>query len=627
MACTLNSMDGFILLYGGEPKIPGELWDPHFYVMHTNTRQWSRVRTKGRLPIERAGHTTCISDDGIMYVWGGHYQRKYLNDLCLFHVKEYPSKAEWEFIDYQSQAPSARSGHVAVIHNHRLYIFGGINTQGLLNDIWYFDLMTHVWHPISAVGYIPTPRESCAAALVDDTIYIFGGRGIHGTLCGDLCAFRIKSQRWYMFQSMGIPPSPRFGLTLTAIQKKIYVFGGESIGKADDSLSLFVLDCTKIKYPPEPEPSESEKQERVIKEEPSIHLDEQRQTPPLRPSREGAGLDRREPSLKLKRDIHPRIPPTIQLPAPSHLDPEEKKRLLHELALRDTMITEMKKKEQWWRTEVSLARFEQNKIDDQESKSACLIQFDTTDKLVLFQQLVNIKTEIKKMKSSTTKQIEPIVQKIEQTEHIRMAALEEAAYYKATYIALKSHDHKALDLLESERTVLLEARLREAEQEGNRQRETLAQVKQLSQQATLARAMAEEQATKAQIQSEEAQEAHQTILEQLTVLYDKMMKAETQARQDAIQIAHLSNQLASRVSVQQSPDLSQLSMEMGRLETANIKQRNEMASLLTQLEQAKDEEIRLRILLNEKDQDYAEAVLALEQLCIEIELLKNVSHE
>lgn len=47
---------------------------------------------------------------------------------------------------------------------------------------------------MNAVGYIPTPRESCGATLVDDTIYIFGGRGINGVPLGDLYAFRIKSK-------------------------------------------------------------------------------------------------------------------------------------------------------------------------------------------------------------------------------------------------------------------------------------------------------------------------------------------------------------------------------------------------------------------------------------------------
>jgi hypothetical protein len=79
---------------------------------------------------------------------------------------------------------------------------------------------------------------------------------------------------------MGPPPSPRFGLSLTVIQNKIYVFGGDSVGtKNEDSAHMFILDCckvhtqkrrlydlfvtflfcvAKIKYPPEPETSESE---------------------------------------------------------------------------------------------------------------------------------------------------------------------------------------------------------------------------------------------------------------------------------------------------------------------------------------------------------------------------------
>jgi hypothetical protein len=75
-----------------------------------------------------------------MYIWGGHFQRKYLNDLCAFNVRECeykpafveriifnlvdldPSKAEWNFIPYENQGPSPRSGHVSVIYENKLYM-------------------------------------------------------------------------------------------------------------------------------------------------------------------------------------------------------------------------------------------------------------------------------------------------------------------------------------------------------------------------------------------------------------------------------------------------------------------------------------------------------------------------
>ncbi|KAF1801005.1 hypothetical protein FB192DRAFT_1328584 [Mucor lusitanicus] len=613
---TISSIGSFVLLYGGEPIHGSEIWDPYFYVLHTNTRQWSRVRTKGRLPSERAGHSTCVSDDGIMYIFGGHFQRKYLNDLCAFNVKEYPAKAEWEFIRFENQGPTPRSGHISVIYDNKLYIFGGINASHLYNDIWYFDLATHVWHQISAVGYIPAPREGCAAALVDDTIYIFGGRGLNGCGLGDLCAFRIKSQRWYMFQSMGAPPSPRYGLSMTVIHNKIYVFGGDSVtGKTDDSAYVYTLDCSKIKYPPEPEASESENMP------PSTVHD----------------------AYKFKREAsHPprsQIPPKPYMPAldesmiTAAMDPDEKAKLLLEIQARDAIISEMKKKEQWWRTEVSVARQLRTQQgdalnDDTDDTDVALLNLEQHDKMMLFQQLVTVKAEIRKVRHSINKQNDPILEKIEQVESIRTIALEEAAYYKAKYTALKTRNKGALDLLESDRVDTLEKRLLSAYQEKDTIERSLQRMGSQSKHDQSARLLAEDRARNAQKQSEKAQEAHQHALEELTQLYEQIIQLEAQGRDDAIQIADLSSQLADQLSLKSTAhqDNSQWHMEIGRLEAANIKLRNEIAVLLKRLEESKDDENNLKMLLNDKDQEYAEAVLELEKTCIELDLLKGLSN-
>lgn len=49
---------------------------------------------------------------------------------------------------------------------------------------------------------------------------------------------------------MGPSPSPRHGLTMTAIRERLFVVGGENdTSKMDDSNSLYILDSSKIKYP------------------------------------------------------------------------------------------------------------------------------------------------------------------------------------------------------------------------------------------------------------------------------------------------------------------------------------------------------------------------------------------
>ncbi|KAG0165408.1 Negative regulator of mitotic exit [Apophysomyces sp. BC1034] len=167
-------------------------------------------------------------------------------------MNTYPLHARWELITPKNEGPPPRAGHVSVIYENVLYIFGGNSYNRLYNDIWSYDLLTGYWTKIAAVGYIPIPRENSSATLVDGIIYVFGGRGPDSQELGDLCAFKIKSQRWYMFQNMGPTPSARFGLTFTAIKDKMYVLGGESgIGKMDDASLVYVLDSAKIKYPPE----------------------------------------------------------------------------------------------------------------------------------------------------------------------------------------------------------------------------------------------------------------------------------------------------------------------------------------------------------------------------------------
>jgi hypothetical protein len=56
-----------------------------------------------------------------------------------------------------------------------------------------FDIASRRWTELECIGYIPSPREGHATALVDDVMYIFGGRGIDGKDLGDLAAFKISS--------------------------------------------------------------------------------------------------------------------------------------------------------------------------------------------------------------------------------------------------------------------------------------------------------------------------------------------------------------------------------------------------------------------------------------------------
>jgi len=131
--------------------------------------------------------------------------------------------------------------------------FGGTDGVHWFNDVWTYEPRSNTWTELDCIGYIPVAREGHSAALVNDTMYIFGGRTQEGTDLGDLAAFRISSRRWYMFQNMGQSPSPRSGHSMTAFGKHVIVLAGEPSKKITDrnELSLsYILDTSKIRYPP-----------------------------------------------------------------------------------------------------------------------------------------------------------------------------------------------------------------------------------------------------------------------------------------------------------------------------------------------------------------------------------------
>lgn len=132
--------------------------------------------------------------------------------------------------------------------------FGGTNGLQWFNDVWTYDPRANQWTQLDCVGFIPTPREGHAAALVNDVMYIFGGRTDEGIDLGDLAAFRITTRRWYSFQNMGPAPSPRSGHSMTAFGKHIIVMAGEPSSAPRDPVELsmvYVLDTSKIRYPTE----------------------------------------------------------------------------------------------------------------------------------------------------------------------------------------------------------------------------------------------------------------------------------------------------------------------------------------------------------------------------------------
>ena len=78
-------------------------------------------------------------------------------------------------VETSGSRPEPRSDHSAAVINNSMYIFGGILGEREFNDCWQLDLDTLIWSSIEAKGVIPSNRIGHASVDLQQYIVIFGG--------------------------------------------------------------------------------------------------------------------------------------------------------------------------------------------------------------------------------------------------------------------------------------------------------------------------------------------------------------------------------------------------------------------------------------------------------------------
>ncbi|EDO42909.1 predicted protein [Nematostella vectensis] len=131
-----------------------------------------------------------------------------------------------------------RVNHAAVAVRERfVFSFGGYCTgEDYFSihklDVHVFDIVTCRWTKLQTPSEedpcecTPYMRYGHSASIVDDTVYIFGGRSDVQGACNTLYCFDTTTLTWSRPPTKGKPPAARDGHTACVIGKKIYIFGG-----------------------------------------------------------------------------------------------------------------------------------------------------------------------------------------------------------------------------------------------------------------------------------------------------------------------------------------------------------------------------------------------------------------
>nr|WP_261377852.1 kelch repeat-containing protein [Candidatus Nitrosocosmicus arcticus] len=135
---------------------------------------------------------------------------------------------------------TAREHLTSAVVNDKLYVTGG-RTNGMASNVnanEVYDPVTDKW---TILEPLPTKRGglSSTAAVVNESIYVFGGEQPTGTFNNNE-RFDVKSNTWTSEKSM---PTARHGLAAVAIDNKIYVMGGgpQPGGSTSNLNEIFII--------------------------------------------------------------------------------------------------------------------------------------------------------------------------------------------------------------------------------------------------------------------------------------------------------------------------------------------------------------------------------------------------
>ena len=81
----------------------------------------------------------------------------------------------WREVPTSGDTPGPRSGHVSVVHNNSMYVFGGKSVDGMAdNKLYQLDLVSFQWTVVKVKGLRPISRDFAAGVLYKDKFYVFG---------------------------------------------------------------------------------------------------------------------------------------------------------------------------------------------------------------------------------------------------------------------------------------------------------------------------------------------------------------------------------------------------------------------------------------------------------------------
>uniref|UniRef100_A0A8C1R8D0 Leucine-zipper-like transcription regulator 1 n=1 Tax=Cyprinus carpio TaxID=7962 RepID=A0A8C1R8D0_CYPCA len=207
--------------------------------------------TTGTPPAPRYHHSAVVYGSS-MFVFGGYTGDIYSNSNLknkndLFEYKF--ATGQWTEWKVEGRLV-ARSAHGATVYNDKLWIFAGYDGNARLNDMWTISLQDReqaYWEEIEQSGEIPPSCCNFPVAVCQDKMFVFSGQS-GAKITNNLFQFEFKGHIWtripteHLLRGSPPPPQRRYGHTMVAFDRHLYVFGGAADNTLPNELHCYDVD-------------------------------------------------------------------------------------------------------------------------------------------------------------------------------------------------------------------------------------------------------------------------------------------------------------------------------------------------------------------------------------------------
>lgn len=184
-------------------------------------------------PLPQARHHVALATHGqAIYAFGGFSNIQFKASATTWRY--HPRDNTWHDI---TPMPAPRGEHVAISNGDFVYILAGSGEHS--QQVWRYAPALNQWQPVGDL--MPTARDSVAAATKGQYIYVTGGR--YGREGGsDMTVVERFNTADGTWETLAPMPTPKAGHAAAIANNTLYVFGGEDLAEAEVHGEVYAYD-------------------------------------------------------------------------------------------------------------------------------------------------------------------------------------------------------------------------------------------------------------------------------------------------------------------------------------------------------------------------------------------------